>query len=81
MSAEVRTRIENSRMENQATRMSGPLLDPEIDFPANRKSSDMKRLPLYSDVIGVLRYLLEDQTTQRSYRNAFTEVKKMVYSK
>ena len=61
---------------NRKTRTSGPLLDPDIDFPPIQKFADSKKLPLYSDVIGTLRHLLEDQTTQVSYGKGFNEVMK-----
>ena len=63
------------------TRQSGPLLDPDLDFPPIYSFKDKNRLPTYSDVIGVLRYLLDGRTTNISYRAAFNEVKKIIYSK
>ena len=37
----------------------GDLLDPDNDFPAISKFKDPKKLPLCSDIIGVLRHLPE----------------------
>ncbi len=61
------------------TRSSGDLLDPDINFPALTKFKDPKKLPLCSDIIGVLRHLLEVQ--RMSNPVAIKEVKNQVYSK
>ena len=66
---------------HKKTRQSGPLLDPDIDFPMIAKFSNPKKLPLYSDVIGVLRYLLESKNTNIEVNQALNEVKKNLYSK
>ena len=63
------------------TRQAGELLDPDIDFPALPKFKDPNKLPTTSDVIGVLRYLLDNPKTNIHYSQAFSEVKKMIYSK
>lgn len=63
------------------TRSTGDLLDPDNDFPAISKFKDPKKLPLCSDIIGVLRHLLEDPKSMITTSQALHEVKKMVYSK
>jgi len=72
-------------MQNMAThkktRLSGPFLDPDADFPVLTKFSNLKKLPMYSDVIGVLRYLMDSKSTNLEVNWALNEVKKSLYSK
>ena len=67
--------------QKRQTRSTGDLLDPDNDFPAISKFKDPKKLPLCSDIIGVLRHLLEDPKSMITTSQALHEVKKMVYSK
>ena len=65
----------------RSTRSSGELLDPDINFPAMPNFKDPKKLPVYSDIIWVLRYLLEGSKSMITTNEAINEVKKKVYSK
>ena len=63
------------------TRLSGPLLDPDINFPVLKNFVNKKKLPVYGDVIGVLRSILEDKKSNESQNEAINEVRKQVYAK
>ena len=58
------------------TRSTGDLLDPDSDFPAIFKFKDSKKLPLCSDIIGVLRRLLEGPKSMITTNQALLEVKR-----
>ena len=65
------------------TRLSGPVLDPDIDFPLLdlKVFVNKKQLPVHRDVIGVLQYILEDQKSNVSQSDAIGEVKNRLYAK
>lgn len=69
----VKTMAHNTRSSN--------ILFPDVVFPPLKDFSNPTKLPLYRDVIGVLRGLLETKKTNTAVSDALSIVRDMIYQK